>query len=155
MMFRAAARRGARSATLLLGVLGGCAASGPSSAFEGVDYAPDPATSACFLVRDVEDFSFLNRRNLIVYAPRPLRVYHVVIPAPVGSLTFVRSLAFESNTGRVCGRPGDELVVRTPHRERLQVESVYRLDEKGLEAIRTAFAGQSDDSAWGRRRPRR
>ena len=138
----------------LAGLLIGCRAA-PTTAFEGVNYRPDPKTSACFRVRDVEDFRFLNRRNLIVYAPRPVRVYHVVVPPAAGSLTFVRSLAFESNTGRICGRPGDELVMATPTVERLQVEAVYRLDEPGLAALREAFAGQGDDSAWGRSRPPR
>lgn len=105
-------------------------------------------------MRDVEDVRFLNRRNLIGYAPRPLRVYHVVIPPPAGNLTFVRSISFASNTGRVCGRPGDEIVLGNPLPERLHVDAVYRLDKEGLETIRTAFAGQSDDSSWGRSRPR-
>lgn len=138
---------------LLLAV--GCVSQRPADPSEVVDYTPDPKTASCLLVRDVEDFRFLNRRNLIVYAPRPLRVYHVVIAAPVGMMAFVRSISFSSNTGRVCGRPGDEIILPDPEGERLPVYEVYRLDEDGLREIRAAFEGKGDDSAWGRARPPR
>ena len=126
-------------------LLASCATAGgePSAASARSKIArfPHSAASAdCFFQRAIDNFEVLNASNLLVFDGRR-RVYHIEISPPSLELRHAYGIGFESATGRVCGNPGDRLVMRNGSMSRfpLSITNVYRLDEATQLAVRAHF----------------
>ena len=120
-------------------LLAGCAATGGQPAVKKAPIPPPSATgtTACFYVRQVQNFRVLDRSNLIVYAPNDANAYHVRISPPSTELRFADSLAFLPVDGRICGYAGERLIVGGGRpSERLAILDVSRLSPDGLAALR-------------------
>ena len=102
---------------------------------------PHSAVNAdCFYRRTIDNFEVLNDSNMLVFDGRR-RVYHVELSPPSLDLRHAFAIDFASTSGRVCGNPGDRLVIRdgTASRFPLSVIGVYRLDEATQQAVRAHF----------------
>jgi len=89
----------------------------------------------CFYVRDVNNWDPLNRVNLIVYAPNRNRVYLLTIAPPAMSMRFSSNIAFTGIDNRICGRPGDRILIGAGVGERHTVMDVRRMDTEKLDAL--------------------
>ena len=98
------------------------------------------ASSDCFYQQRVDNFEVLNDSNLLVFDGRR-RVYHVEVSPPSMDLRHAYGIQFSSNTGRVCGNPGERLHVQNGSFSRfpLSITGVYRLDETTQAALRAHF----------------
>ena len=98
------------------------------------------ANSDCFYQQRVDNFEVLNDSNMLVFDGRR-RVYHVEVSPPSMDLRHAYGIQFSSTTGRVCGNPGERLLVRNGSFSRfpLSVTGVYRLDEATQTAVRAHF----------------
>lgn len=102
---------------------------------------PHSAVNAdCFFQRAIDNFEVLNDSNMLLFDGRR-RVYHVEISPPSIDLRHAYGIEFTSTTGRVCGNPGDRLLVRNGAVSRfpLSIIGVYRLDEATQQAVRAHF----------------
>jgi len=86
----------------------------------------------CFNIRDVQDFRALDRNRLVVFAPNDSRAYQVRISPPSSALRGASRIAFESRSGRICGRAGDSLYFDRPGAMRFAVTDVRRLDRNAV-----------------------
>ena len=106
--------------------------------------------SGCFYVREVNDWEALNRVNLIIYAPNKSRAYLVTISSPAVSLRSSSNIAFTGVRNRICGRPGERLVVGVGTSREYAVMDVRRLDKEmlaGLLQNKEAAKGQTIEPA--------
>jgi hypothetical protein len=104
----------------------------------------------CFYVREVNDWEPLNRLNLIIYAPNKRRAYLVTISSPAVSLRSSSNIAFTGVRNRICGRPGERLVVGVGTSREYAVMDVRRLDKQmlaGLLQNKEAAKGKSIEPA--------
>ena len=114
-----------------------------SAASEPSKFARFPhstANSDCFHQQRVDNFEVLNDSNMLVFDGRR-RVYHVEVSPPSMDLRHAYGIQFSSTTGRVCGNPGERLLVRNGSFSRfpLSVTGVYRLNEATETAVRAHF----------------
>jgi hypothetical protein len=110
--------------------LSGCAGGGATRS-EG----PAPA-SDCVRPDLVRDFTALDRRSLIVYAPSRRQAFLVELALSCPDLPFSNALLLDGGRdGRVCGYGGDAIVVRGLPTERCAVSGVRRLDELELDEL--------------------
>lgn len=115
--------------------------------------APVPApsvtgTSSCFYPRDVRDFRVLDRSNLVLYAPNDSNAYHVRLSPPSTELRFADTIAFHPAGDRICGYPGERLIVGPPTAvESLAIIAVARLSPESLQALRSAGEGGAGPAA--------
>lgn len=94
----------------------------------------------CFVARSVSNFTTLDDRNLIVFAPGKSNAYHVQVNPPSPQLRYAESLGFESRHSRVCGYAGDELIIAAGGGpSRMAVTGVFRLDAMALEGLQARF----------------
>ncbi|MEQ1800493.1 MAG: DUF6491 family protein [Gammaproteobacteria bacterium] len=131
----------------VLHLLGGCAAPGDGERPARVPIPPPSATgtSDCFYAREVQDFTALDRSNLIVYAPNDSNAYHVRISPPSNDLRFADSLAFLPPAGRICGYAGERLVVGLPASgQRFAIIDVSRLSRASLDMLRGGGEGGAE-----------
>lgn len=98
----------------------------------------------CFYVRDVNNWDPLNQVNLIVYAPNRNRAYLLTIAPPAMSVRFTSNIAFVGNDNRICGRPGDRMLIGAGTGERHTVMDVRRLDTETLDALLADKQAQKD-----------
>jgi len=99
---------------------------------------------ACFYVRDVNNWDPLNQVNLIVYAPNRNRVYLLTIAPPAMSVRFSSNIAFTGIDNRICGRPGDRILIGAGVGERHTVMDVRRLDTETLDGLLADRQAQKD-----------
>ena len=88
--------------------------------------------SGCFYTREVSDWEALNNVNIIVYTGNKTRSYLLTINPPAVSLRGSSTIGF-AGRDRICGRPGDRLVVAT--RGEHSVMDVRRLDAETLDGL--------------------
>jgi hypothetical protein len=100
----------------------------------------------CFFVRDVNNWDPLNQVNLIVYAPSRNRAFLLTIAPPAMSARFTSNIAFVGNDNRICGRPGDRLLIGVGTGERHTVMDVRRLDTETLDGLLADKQAQKDKS---------
>jgi hypothetical protein len=127
---------------VLAAVVAGCAAAPDAERARRPSVKPGEfGTPGCFLPRTVLDFTVLDDRNLVVFAPGRGDAYHVQVSPPSASLRFAQRLAFRSNDSRLCGYAGDSLLVADApgYDARLSVTGVYRLDERALAGLQARF----------------
>ncbi len=89
--------------------------------------------AGCFYARDVSNWVEVNRTQLIIYAPSKSRAYLLTIAPPSTSLRFNSTIAFAGHD-RICGRPGERLVLGSGLDRRHMVMDVRRLDKDTLAA---------------------
>jgi hypothetical protein len=100
----------------------------------------------CFFVRDVNNWDPLNQVNLIVYAPNRNRAYLLTIAPPAMSVRFASNIAFTGIDNRICGRPGDRMLIGAGTGERHTVMDVRRLDTATLDGLLADRQAQKDKS---------
>jgi len=81
----------------------------------------------CFNIRDVQNFRAIDRSRLIVFAPNDARAFQVRITPPSTSLRNSTRIAFDSRSGRICGRAGESIYFDAPGSMRYAVTDVRRL----------------------------
>ncbi|MCP4000027.1 MAG: hypothetical protein GY727_03865 [Gammaproteobacteria bacterium] len=86
----------------------------------------------CFYIREVTDWEALNAVNLIVYTGNKSQAYLVTIDVPAISLRSSSNIAFigTRDRDRICGRPGERMVVGVGARWDYTVMDVRRLDKE-------------------------
>ena len=131
-------------------LLVGCSAIHDQTAATKAPIPPPSATGtpACLYPRQAQNFSVLDRSNLIVYAPNDANAYHVRISPPSSGLRFAESLAFQPANARICGYAGERLVVGIGARaELLTIMAVSRLAPESLAALRARSSGETVPAA--------
>jgi len=83
--------------------------------------------TGCFYARDVNNWQGLNREYLIVYAPSKSRPYLVRISPPSIDLRSAYTIGFEGRD-RICGKPGERLVMARAAARNFTILDVWRLD---------------------------
>jgi hypothetical protein len=104
----------------------------PACASDTARDAPDDemaGTPGCFNIRDVQNFRVIDRSRLIVFAPNDSRAFQVRISPPSSELRGAPGIAFESRSGRICGRAGESIYFDGPGGTRYSVTDVRRLDQ--------------------------
>jgi hypothetical protein len=91
--------------------------------------------SGCFYTREVSDWEALNTVNIIIYTGNKSRAYLLTISPPAVSLRGSSAIAFSGMRDRVCGRPGERLVVGVGGRREYLIMDVRRLDREMLEGL--------------------
>jgi hypothetical protein len=89
----------------------------------------------CFYTREVSDWEALNTLNIIVYTGNKTRAYLLTISPPAVALRSSSNIGFTGVRDRVCGRPGERLVIGVGASREYTVMDVRRLDEATLEAL--------------------
>lgn len=92
-------------------------------------------TQACFYQRNVTGFRYLDRSNLIVYAPGRSNAYRVTISPPSFELRSADAIAFASRGGRICGYAGESLLIDRGTDRRYAVIDVRQIDAAALDAL--------------------
>lgn len=100
----------------------------------------DPAiemtgTPGCFNIRDAQNFRVIDRGRLVVFAPNDSRAFQVRISPPSSSLRGATGIAFDSRSGRICGRAGESIYFNAPGSMRYAVTDVRRLDKSSAAMI--------------------
>lgn len=126
--------------TLLLAVLlcsSGGLAGEPDNDTKSRDNLPvdtDGLKSGCFYAREVSNWDVLNRNYLIAYAPNKSRAYLVSFSPPSFELRSAATIGFEGGD-RICGRPGDRLVIGRSRGMNYSIMDVWRLDSATVERL--------------------
>jgi hypothetical protein len=98
----------------------------------------------CFYVSEVEDWKPLTSVNLIVYSPTRSKPYLLTIRPPSRELHHDQTIGFEAGFegGRICGRVGDQLIIREGMARSFEVVDVRHLSEAAAqELLRQKEAG--------------
>jgi hypothetical protein len=102
----------------------------------------------CFYAREVQDFTVLDRNNLIIYAPNEANAYHLRLSPRSSELRFADSIAFLPAGDRICGHAGDRLIVGPlAAAEELAIMDVARLSPGSLRALRGGTDGGAGPAA--------
>ena len=103
----------------------GCTAGGSSATH--APPAPLPGTEACIFTVNLYDWTVLDDKTLIVYAPVHKEPYLVKLFAPVFDLSFHETLGFEGveHNGQLC--KGDYVLVRGDMPQRMPISSIRSL----------------------------
>ena len=126
--------------TLLIGLLlssSGGFAGVPDSDTKSRDNLPvdtDGLKSGCFYAREVSNWDVLNRNYLMVYAPNKSRAYLVTFSPPSFEVRFAATIGFEGGE-RICGRPGDRLIIGRSSTTSYAIMDVWRLDSATVERL--------------------
>lgn len=131
-----------------------------SATANGQDEDPDvesltPSTSDCIRTSYLRDFEILDDRNLLVLAGRRRAGYRIQLAPGCFGLRNSFGVYFESRSGRICGFPGDYLVVgddlgaiavgprrqQRPRRteDRCAIRGVQRLEPEAMHEVRVRF----------------
>lgn len=102
-------------------------AQGKSKSDNDLPVATEGLKSGCFYARDVNNWQELNREYLIVYAPSKSRPYLVRISPPSIDLRSASTIGFEGRD-RICGKPGERLVIARARARNFTILDVWRLD---------------------------
>jgi hypothetical protein len=91
----------------------------------------------CFYVSEVEDWKPLTPVNLIVYAPTRSKPYLLTIRPPSRELHHDQTIGFEAGFegGRICGRVGDQLIIREGMARSFEVIEVKHLSEAAAQEL--------------------
>jgi hypothetical protein len=89
----------------------------------------------CFYPREVSDWEELNNVNILIYTGNKTRAYLLTISPPAVSLRDSSNIGFAGVRNRVCGRPGERLLVGVGARREYAVMDVRRLDAATLEGL--------------------
>jgi hypothetical protein len=91
----------------------------------------------CFYVSEVEDWKPLTPVNLIVYAPTRSKPYLLTIRPPSRELHHDQTIGFEAGFegGRICGRVGDQLIIREGVARSFEVIEVKHLTEAAAQEL--------------------
>jgi len=96
----------------------------------------------CFYVREVNDWAALTELNILVYAPTKSRPYLITLSRPVRFLENDRGLLLEGDAGRICGRVGDQVIIREGVARSVPIIDVRKLDDaEGKQLIEQKEAG--------------
>jgi hypothetical protein len=90
--------------------------------------------SGCFYAREVTNWDVLNREYLIAYAPSKTRAYLVRFSPPSFEVRSAPTIGFEGGE-RICGRPGDRLVVGRSRGMGHMIMDVWRLDDISVDRL--------------------
>ena len=106
--------------------------------------------SGCFYVRELSNWDVLNREYLIAYAPSKSRAYLVRFSPPSFEVRSASTIGFEGGD-RICGRPGDRLIVGRSRGMGHMIMDVWRLDgmtvDRLLEKKKTRETGEVEPAA--------
>lgn len=123
----------------------------------GQDADPDvesltPGSSDCIRSSYLRDFEILDDRNLLVLAGRRRAGYRIQLAPGCFGLRHSLGVYFQSRSGRICGYPGEYLIVgddvglvgpsrdRTPRVEdRCAIRGVQRLEPEAMHEVRVRF----------------
>ena len=105
----------------------------------------------CMFIRAIDDWRFLDTRNLIVWSPTRRHPYLVTLNAPLFD-TIHEAIGFEDHNGdqRLCGFGMDAIVVDDGFRRRITIAGIKALDgtETGaLQGLYQAFAARPAGAA--------
>jgi len=100
---------------------------GKSKSDNDLPLATEGLKTGCFYARDVNNWQALNREYLIVYAPSKSRPYLVRISPPSVDLRSASTIGFEGRD-RICGKPGERLVMARAMARNYTILDVWRLD---------------------------
>ncbi len=114
-------------------ILGACAGSDKGPAEE--QPASEGRVAACFNASAVRAFRPVDRSRLIVYTSGRNRAYLVRIAPASSRLTQARRIDFGSDSGRICGYPGERLYFGSALGPGSFVADVERLDAVALQAL--------------------
>jgi hypothetical protein len=91
----------------------------------------------CFYVSEVADWKPLTSVNLIVYAPTRSKPYLLTIRPPSRELHHDQTIGFEAGFegGRICGRVGDQLIIREGMARSFEVIEVKHLSEAAAQEL--------------------
>lgn len=99
--------------------------------------------AGCFYTREVRDWAPLTELNLLVYAPTRSESYLLTLNRPAKFMDNREGVLFRGTDGRICGRVGDELVMREGVAESFAITDVRDLtDEQGKQLLEQQAAGQ-------------
>lgn len=90
--------------------------------------------AGCFYARDVSNFEPLNREYLIVYAPNKRRAYLLNFSPPSVDLRSAQAIAFDG-TDRVCGKPGERMLVGRGMGRTYGVLDVWKIDATTVDRL--------------------
>jgi hypothetical protein len=100
----------------------------------------------CFYIREAQNWTVLDRQNLIVYAPSKQRAYKVQLAMPSFELRSVAKLGFKARDNRICGRPGDDLFVGSGSNGiRYSIMDVYRLTPEEVDRLLEAHSDSGNE----------
>jgi hypothetical protein len=102
-------------------------------------------TPGCFNIRDVQDFRAIDRSRLVVFAPNDSRAFQLRISPPSPALRGAPRIAFDSRSGRICGRAGESIYFDTPGSMRYAVTDVRRLDQTSAALLGSGGSGPKAD----------
>ena len=89
----------------------------------------------CFYTREVSDWEALNAVNIIVYTGNKTRSYLLTISPPAVALRSSSNIGFTGVRDRVCGRPGERMVIGVGASREYTVMDVRRLDAVTLAGL--------------------
>jgi hypothetical protein len=106
--------------------------------------------SGCFYARELSNWDVLNREYLIVFAPSKSRAYLVHFSPPSFDVRSASTIGFEGGD-RICGRPGERLIVGRSRGMGHMIMDVWRLDgitvDRLLEKKKTRETGEVEPAA--------
>jgi hypothetical protein len=106
--------------------------------------------SGCFYARELSNWDVLNREYLIAYAPSKSRAYLLRFSPPSFDVRSASTIGFEGGD-RICGRPGERLIVGRGRGMGHMIMDVWRLDgmtvDRLLEKKKTRETGEVEPAA--------
>jgi hypothetical protein len=104
----------------------------------------------CFYARELSNWDVLNREYLIAYAPSKNRAYLVRFSPPSFDVRSAAIIGFEGGD-RICGRPGERLIVGRSRGMGHMIMDVWRLDgitvDRLMEKKKTRETGAVEPAA--------
>lgn len=113
-----------------------------AEAVKNADPIPGASKDECVFISNIQNWTVLDSRNVVIYAPNYRRAYLMQLGSPISDLKFAFKVAFLDNDrdGRLCGRSPDRVIaadsiVRSP----TLISGMTRLNTTGFEALEAKY----------------
>lgn len=113
-----------------------------AEAVKDADPMPGASKDECVFINNIQNWTVLDSRNVVIYAPNSKRAYLMQLGSPINDLKYAFKVAFLDNDrdGRLCGRSPDRVISGDSmvHYPAL-ISRMTRLNEQGFEALEAKY----------------
>jgi len=130
---------------LLPGLVAAAEEKSESAADKQPEISTEGLKSGCFYTRSASNWEAVNRSQIIVYAPSRSKAYLLNIAPPANSVRFSSTIGF-AGRDRICGRPGERVILGSGMDRGHAIMDVRQLDEATLAAYEDSIKAAKDST---------